>query len=155
MNVEKSMGFEAARDWLLARARDEGLEIEVLAQSSRELTLAAQNGALELVTEAEQAGIGLRLVDQGRAGYAYTEALDRESLAWILDEAREKFLIVGEAVVEDLDRYDALQVGIDGPIDRGHGAAADLLDNLVLAESPIDESALRHTRSPNRPPGPP
>ena len=116
------MTFEAAQEWLLARARDAGLAIEVLGQSNRELTLAAQNGSLEQVTEAERAGIGIRLVDgEGRAGYAYTEDLGVEALAWALAEARENagLLEPGDARIEPgraLGHSDSVGDGLAEPL---------------------------------------
>ncbi len=139
--------YEDAPRWLMERAKAEGLSLEVISQSSRELTLAAQNGQLEQLTEAEQAGIGLRLVDdQGRAGYAYTEALDPESLAWALDEARQNaaLLAPGDARIEPgrpLGDHDLLGSGVDEDLgqklESAMGFEEDLRSDARVRQVPI------------------
>ena len=71
------MTFEAAQEWLLARARDAGLAIEVLGQSNRELTLAAQNGSLEQVS--------VQLSDEGRSVFQMGFRIGRDHTLGIVD----------------------------------------------------------------------
>ncbi|MFN3369796.1 MAG: PmbA/TldA family metallopeptidase, partial [Thermus sp.] len=74
------MTLEEAKRYLLRRAKELGLEAEVLFQEERELSLRARQGTLEEIKEARQGGVGLRVVVQGRMGYAYTEELSPEAL---------------------------------------------------------------------------
>lgn len=87
------MTYEQARDYLLKKAAEMGLEVEVLAIESREFSLRARNGALEEITQATQGGIGIRAVLQGKAGYAYSEERSPEALDWILAESRDNALL--------------------------------------------------------------
>lgn len=60
------MTLEEAKGYLLRRAKELGLDAEVLFQEERELSLRARQGALEEIKEARQGGIGLRVEAQGR-----------------------------------------------------------------------------------------
>jgi len=87
------MTYQEAKDYLLHKARQQGLEVEVLALENRELTLQAQGARLEQITQATQGGIGVRLVVEGKVGYAYTEERSPQALDWVLAEARENALL--------------------------------------------------------------
>ncbi len=76
-----------AKKWLLAEAGKRGVELEVLATNDRKLNVQAQKGAVSDVSLAASGGVGLRVVTNGRVGYAYSEELSEEALAWTLDEA--------------------------------------------------------------------
>jgi PmbA protein len=90
------MTFEEARDYLLEKARAMGLEAEVLATYSRELTIQAHGGKVEEITQATQGGVGVRVVVEGKTGYAYTEERTPEALDWVLREAHENALLQSE-----------------------------------------------------------
>lgn len=81
------MKVTEAKAWLLARAGERGVELEVLATTDRKLSIEAQKGAVNDVSLSSSGGIGLRVVTDGRVGYAYTEELSEAALAWTLDEA--------------------------------------------------------------------
>ncbi|GEM88883.1 TldD/PmbA family protein [Oceanithermus desulfurans] len=117
------MTLQEAQTYLLRRARERGVELEALATGSRELTLRARGGDLEEITEAESAGIGVRVVTGGKTGYAYTEELTPEALDWMLAEAVENaelqadtdgFLPQGRS----LGRHDLLGEGLSAPVDE-------------------------------------
>lgn len=66
------MTLEEAKAYVLKRARELGVEVELLFEEERELSLRAREGRLEEITEARQGGLGLRVVAEGKVGYAYT-----------------------------------------------------------------------------------
>ncbi len=122
------MSFDEAKRYLLARARELGLELEVLATETRELTLAAFEGALNESTQATQGGLGLRVVVGGKVGYASTEERSEEALEWALREAKENaelqsdsrgFLPEGQA----LGKRDLLSEGLSAPVEKKVRAA--------------------------------
>lgn len=86
------MTKEEAKRYLLSKAKALGVEAELLFQEERELSLRARNGALEEIKEARQRGVGLRVVAEGRVGYAYTKELSPRAL----EEARENALLSGK-----------------------------------------------------------
>ena len=87
------MTLEEAKAYVLKRARELGVEAELLFEEERELSLRAREGRLEEIKEARQRGLGLRVVAEGKVGYAYTEELSPEALDWALEEARENALL--------------------------------------------------------------
>ena len=66
------MTLEEAKAYVLKRARELRVEAELLFEEERELSLRAREGRLEEITEARQRGLGLRVVAEGKVGYAYT-----------------------------------------------------------------------------------
>lgn len=117
------MTFEEAKRYLLARAKELGIELEVLAIETRELTLAAFEGTLNESTQATQGGLGLRAVVGGKVGYASTEERSQEALEWALHEAKENaellsegrgFLPEGKA----LGKRDLLSEGLSAPVEE-------------------------------------
>lgn len=122
------MTFAEARDYLLGKARQMGIEAEVLAQENRELSLQAFGGKLEEITQATQGGVGVRVVVEGKTGYAYTEEKSPEALDWVLTEAHENallqssgggFLPAGQA----LGSHDLLGEGLSAPLEEKRQAA--------------------------------
>ena len=87
------MKLEEAKRYLLERARELELELEIVASEERELSLEAHGGKLADLTQAERGGLGLRVVISGKTGYASTEERSREALEWALQEARENALL--------------------------------------------------------------
>ena len=87
------MTLEEAKAYVLKRARELGVEAELLFEEERELSLRAREGRLEEIKEARQRGLGLRVVAEGKVGYAYTEELSPEALDWALEEARANALL--------------------------------------------------------------
>lgn len=117
------MTFEEARGFLLERAQAQGVEVEVLAEENRELSIKAFHGRLEEVTQATQGGVGVRVVVSGKTGYAYSEERSEEALGWALQEARENaelqdetggFLPAGGA----LGRQDIIGEGLSAPVEE-------------------------------------
>ncbi len=122
------MNFEEAKDYLLQKARAMGLEVEVLATETRQLRLSAFEGRLEEITQATQGGIGVRVVVEGKVGYAYTEEKTPQALDWVIQEAYENarlqnsadgFIPAGQA----LGRHDLLGEGLSAPLEQKQAAA--------------------------------
>ncbi len=83
------MALDEAKRYVLDRARVRSVAAEVVGRRERELIARASHGRLEQLTQAVSGGLGVRVVVNGRTGYAYTEELSREALDWMLDEAIE------------------------------------------------------------------
>ena len=73
---------------LLAQATA-GEEIEVYVSRSRETSVRAFRGEVESLSSAESTGAGIRVVSDGRQGFAYAASLDDELLACALADARD------------------------------------------------------------------
>lgn len=125
------MTFGEAQTFLLEKARELGVEIEILARETRELSLEAFGGKLEQITQATRGGVGLRAVTGGKTGYAYSEERSEEALLWALHEAKENaelqtseggFLPQGSA----LGRKDLLSEGLSAPLAEKAQAALEL-----------------------------
>ncbi|WP_135256646.1 TldD/PmbA family protein [Thermus caldilimi] len=138
------MTLEEAKRYLLRRARELGLQAEVLFQEERELSLRARQGILEEIKEARQGGIGLRVVAQGRMGYAYTEELSQEALEWALSEARDNALLADkESFIppgQTLGSHDLLGEGLSAPLETKKQSALEL--ERALREDPRTRSVL-------------
>ena len=125
------MTFEQARDYLLQKARAMGVDAEVLATHTRELTVQAHGGRVEEITQATQGGVGVRVVVGGKTGYAYTEERTLEALDWVLAEAHENALLQSEGggfLLEggQLGQHDLLGEGLSAPLEQKRQAALDV-----------------------------
>ncbi len=136
------MNFQSAKDHVLRRARERGVDAEVLATSTRELTLAASGGRVDEISHANQGGVGVRVVTEGRVGYASSEALDATSLDWMLDEAIENaelqpsrgaVLPIGGAH----GRSDLIGEGLSAAVEA-KGAAVVALEGAIVADTRVD-----------------
>ena len=88
----------ALADGLVARARP-GEQVEAYCARSRTTTVRAYGGEVESLTEATSAGMGIRVVKDGRQGFAYAGTLDAGVLEETLADARDnaEFGAVDEA----------------------------------------------------------
>ena len=139
------MTFAAAKDFLLRRARERDVEAEVLATSQRELALAANDGRIDEINHASRGGVGLRVVSDGRVGYASSEALDTDSLEWMLDEAIENAELQtahGALLPEGraLGRHDVIGEGLSSSVEV-KAAAAVALERALRADPRVDALA--------------
>src|SRR5690606_39463773 len=132
----RGMKVTEAKAWLLARAGERGVELEVLATTDRKLSIEAQKGAVNDVSLSSSGGIGLRVVTDGRVGYAYTEELSEAALAWTLDEA-----IANAELQEDgsvtlpaggaLGRFELVDEGLSAPLQEKKAATIALEGKLA------------------------
>ena len=129
------MTFEQAKRWLLAEAAKRGVDLEVLGNVERELQINAQDGQAGETTVSTRGGLGLRAVVNGRVGYASTEDLSEESLAWALSEAIENAALqkAGAAALpagQALGRHDLLDEGLSGTVAEKRDMALKLESDL-------------------------
>ena len=75
-------------DSVLARA-ESGEQIEVMVGRSRDTEVRVYEGEIENLKSAESAGIGVRVIRDGRQGFAYAGSLDADVLADVLADARD------------------------------------------------------------------
>jgi PmbA protein len=125
------MTYKEAREYLLKRAAEEGIDLEVLTSESRELTLDAHGGELSQITQASQGGLGLRVVKGGKTGYAYSEERSKEALDWGLGEAVENAELQSETggflpQGHPLGETDIIGEGLSAPVTEKAGRALDL-----------------------------
>ena len=118
-----------ARSWLLQRAKERGVDLEVLGTSERKLTVEARDGKPSDVSMSTGGGVGLRVVTAGRMGYAWSEELTEDALGWALDEA------ISNAELQESDstavlpagtalgRHDLLDEALSAPLDEKKDAA--------------------------------
>jgi len=82
-DIDRTPELRALCEQLVERARAAGAgEAEALAQRSRDASVSVVNGEIEQLSEAASKGVGLRVIRDGRLGFASTtdfspEALDR------------------------------------------------------------------------------
>jgi len=84
------MEQQGAIDYVLALAREHRQsDVDLFLQRGDELTLRVFNGRVEKVDQATSFGLGVRVVDEGRTGLAFTERLSEGSLEKTFVAARE------------------------------------------------------------------
>jgi PmbA protein len=83
---------------LVERAQP-GEQIEVIAMHSRDTEIRVYDGAVESFAAAESQGVGVRIVADGRQGFAYAGTFDESVLLETLSEARDN------AVFGTFDEY--------------------------------------------------
>jgi PmbA protein len=66
-----------------------GEQVEAYASRSHDTEIRVYEGDIEHLQSAQSAGIGIRVIRDGRTGFAYTAALDAASVAEALREARD------------------------------------------------------------------
>lgn len=64
-------------------------EVEVYVAHGKETSIRVYEGEIEELTAAESAGVGVRVISQGRQGFSYVGALDETTAAEALLEARD------------------------------------------------------------------
>lgn len=125
------MTFSEAKRYLLDKAVAAGIDLEVLASETRELTVETFEGSLSQIIEASQGGVGLRAIVDGRTGYASTEERSSEALDWALTEAVENARIQGDSdgflpAGAPLGHRDLLGEGLSAPLETKAQHALDL-----------------------------
>jgi PmbA protein len=73
----------------VAGAAGAGEQVEAFVGRSTTTSVKAHGGAVESVTQATSAGIGVRVIEEGRQGFAWAGSLDDDVVAEVLAEARD------------------------------------------------------------------
>jgi PmbA protein len=73
----------------VAGAAGAGEQVEAFVGRSISTSVKVHGGAVESLTQATSAGIGVRVVEEGRQGFAWAGSLDDEVIAEVLAEARD------------------------------------------------------------------
>jgi PmbA protein len=95
----------------LAAEAAEGEGVEAYAELTTETSVTAFQGEVERLTSASSSGVGVRVVNDGRLGYAYTADLSDAGLRECLAEARANLEVSGEDpgnVLPEAAAYEAL-----------------------------------------------
>jgi PmbA protein len=66
-----------------------GEQVEAFVAREREASVRVYEGEVEHLTSAQSEGIGVRVITDGRVGFAYAGTLDDDSIAEVLAEARD------------------------------------------------------------------
>ncbi|MGI5879225.1 MAG: TldD/PmbA family protein [Syntrophomonadaceae bacterium] len=72
---------------LLDIARRKKVDAEVFVMRSRELSIEVINGQVDTFIEAEASGLGIRVINAGRLGFAYSSDFSAPALQKLLDDA--------------------------------------------------------------------
>jgi PmbA protein len=105
-----TMELDAIVERLAAEAAG-GEGVEAYAELTTETSVAAFQGEVERLTSASSSGVGVRVVKDGRLGYAYTADLSDGGLRECLAEARANLEVSGEDpgnVLPEAAAYEAL-----------------------------------------------
>ncbi|MCB1285053.1 MAG: TldD/PmbA family protein [Microthrixaceae bacterium] len=121
--------FQVA-DSVLDAARG-GEQIEVVVSHARETEVRAYDGDVEAFTSSESRGVGIRVVHDGRQGFAYAGSIEADVVFETLAEARDN------AMFSTGDEF----VGLVSP-DGVEVVEMDLYDPRVAAMSPEEKIAL-------------
>jgi PmbA protein len=130
-------------DRVVALARP-GEQVEAVVARGRDTEIKAYGGEVESLSSAQSQGVGIRVVADGRQGFAYAATFDPEVLAETLAEARDnaafatpdQYLGLADSdgvAVADLDLFDAALEAFpsDGKVDL-----AVELERAALAADP-------------------
>jgi len=73
----------------VAARAEPGEQIEAFVERERETSVRVYEGEIEHLTSAQVEGVGVRVIKDGRVGFAYSGTLDEASLAEVLADARD------------------------------------------------------------------
>jgi len=132
-------------DRVVAMARD-GEQVEAVVSRGRDTEIKAYEGEIESLSSAQSQGVGIRVIAEGRQGFAYAATFDDDILAETLAEARDnagfatpdEFLGLAEpdgVAVADLDLFSAALESF--PTDRKVELAVELERAVMAADSRI------------------
>lgn len=122
---------------LLKMAEAKGFsDFEIYMESSRRFTASVFKGELDKFSASEPAGVSVRGIYNGKMGNAYTEKMDNEALALLLEDCLTNALISETEETAELfapaSSYPELQASLS---DLGQVAAGEKVDLLKHAQS--------------------
>ena len=117
---------------VLAHARETGLEAEVYLRASTATTIRVQDGEVDQFTLADSRGAGIRVLRDGRTGYAYTEDLSLDALKRTLAAAATNAMLMPEGNGAELARFDGETIAM--PLHRPELAAIPIPEKIAKAQ---------------------
>ena len=87
MSTDRSEELLAIADRIVAQARP-GEQVEAYVSRGIETDVRVYEGEVEHFVSAQSEGIGIRVIRDGRTGFAYAGTLDAAAIAEVLDDAR-------------------------------------------------------------------
>jgi PmbA protein len=118
--------LQAVADRVIAQAKS-GEQVEAFVTRGGETDVRVYQGAVEHFVSAQSEGIGIRVISEGRTGFAYAGTLDESAIREVLAEARDNVQF-GQS-----DEWAALAEPDGVPVTE------QSLWNEALAEYPTDE----------------
>lgn len=79
--------FRIVGEKALQNARRLGVEAEVFLSRSRELSIQVRDGQVETLKHADELGLGVRVISQGRSGFAFTSDPSSRSVEAVVADA--------------------------------------------------------------------
>lgn len=117
------MSLESAGRETIILAQKRGLsDVDVFLQRSEDLEVQIRDGKVETVEQSTNVGLGVRVLKDGRSGFASTERLDSEALEWVLQKATDNgvlqdptdvVMLDAAGVVPDADNLGLLNPAVD------------------------------------------
>jgi len=86
----------------LDEAKKRGVEAEAYLLHDKELSIEISDGKLETLKQADEIGLGVRVIKEGRPGFSYTSDLSDEAVKRAVDDA------ISISVYTDQDEYNVL-----------------------------------------------
>lgn len=121
---------------LLQAAKDKGFsDFEIYYESSKRFSISVFKGELDKFSASEPSGISVRGIYKGKMGNAYTEKLDAESLAFLLEDCLSNAMInETEEAVFIYEPKGEVPVLNRPESDLSNLSAADKIELLMAAE---------------------
>lgn len=89
--------FSQAGERVLQYIRSRGLLGEVFIMKGRELSIEVRDQEVETLKQAEESGMGIRIIDQGRLGFTYTTDLSQQAAEQaVIDAVRQARFSAGD-----------------------------------------------------------
>ncbi|MBW8826778.1 MAG: TldD/PmbA family protein [Acidobacteria bacterium] len=133
----------ALAEKVVADARG-GEQVEAFVSQSRRTTAKVRRGEVESIEQATSAGIGIRVVVDGRQGFAYAGSLDPDAVASALADARDNAIFATPDEANGLAHPDGVTpVDLPGPDDALAAIATDRRVELARA---VERAALATDR---------
>lgn len=117
---------------LLEQARRAGYEAEIYVREQRSTSVRIQDGQVDQFTVAEGRGAGMRVIRDGREGYAYSEDLSVGALGAALEEAEQNAGLLPDEGAR-LEEFGQTVPELD--LSRPELASIPLADKLELAHT--------------------
>lgn len=131
--------IERIFDKIAARAKQDGVEAELLVEAGERLSLSVNEGKLEKFDSSESRVAGLRVILNGVEGYCWTESLEMEDLESAYAEAIENAKFASRGRTPEQMKAEAVELysGGTAPVEDKS------LFNESLSEVSIDEKIAR------------